>query len=279
MHTPWKLPLVAATACLMAFTPAVAAPASKAPVPAADESLQLKGWKLVWNDEFSGSRIDTTKWSMCERGKPDWNDTMSPDPRCYVLKNGILQLRGIANDRKDKDPVDFLTGGLQSKGKFEFTHGKVVIRARVKSAKGAWPALWLLGTKGGWPGNGEIDLMEHLNHDNFVYQTIHSRWANEVDKGKTVPKGTTAKINRDEFNTYGAEWTADKITFTVNGAPTLTYPRVPEKGADQWPFNGKFYLILSMQIGGSWVGPADPAQYPAWMDVDWVRVYQPVAKP
>ncbi len=116
MPTPWKLPLVAVAACLMACTPVVAAPPAKSSGPASDESLQLKGWKLVWNDEFSGSKIDTGKWSVCERGKSDWNNTMSPDPRCYVLKNGILQLRGFPNDRKDKDPVDFLTGGLESKG-------------------------------------------------------------------------------------------------------------------------------------------------------------------
>lgn len=264
----------------MAFAEPSSGPESsvKPARPASDESLLLSGWKLFWNDEFSGSKVDTAKWSVCERGTPDWNNTMSPDPRLYVLKNGILQLRGIRNDRKDKDKVEFITGGIQSKGKFEFKHGKVVIRARFKSAKGAWPALWMLGTKGQWPRCGEIDLMEHLNFDNFVYQTIHSHWANEVDKGKSIPKGATAKINPEDFNTYGAEWGADSIVFTVNGSPTLTYPRDPSKGATQWPFNNDFYLILSMQIGGKWVGPADPTHYPAWLEVDWVRVYKPAPK-
>jgi hypothetical protein len=66
--------------------------------------------------------------------------------------------------------------------------------------------------------------------------------------------------------------------FTVNGKRTHTYPRVPEKGEKQWPFRQKFYLIMSMQIGGSWVNrggrlPTKPEHYPAWMEVDWVRVY------
>lgn len=241
---------------------------------AAAEPPPLPGWKLIWHDEFETPALDPAKWSPCERGRSDWNDTMSPDPRCFAFADGCLHLRGIANDRRDRDPADFLTGGVTTKGKFAFTFGKVVIRARFKSAKGAWPALWMLGAEGRWPHNGEIDLMEHLNFDTKVYQTVHSHWANNVDKQKSIPKGTTAPIDRDGFNTYGVEWDPDKLVFTVNDQPTLTYPRAPDKGPDQWPFHRPFYLILSMQIGGKWVGPADPAHYPAGMHIDWVRVYQ-----
>lgn len=230
------------------------------------------GWKLAWSDEFNRPGvIDSTKWSPCERGTSDWNDTMTRDPRCYGVKGGTLQLRGIVNDGTDKTP--FLTGGLTSKGKFAFKHGKIEIRARYKSAKGAWPALWLLGVEGGWPKNGEIDLMEHLNFDKSVYQTVHSQYTKGPGGSDNPPKGGTAPVKVDDFNTYGAEWNADKVTFTVNGKPSFTYPRVPEKGPEQWPFDQPFYIILSMQIGGNWVGKADPKDYPAWLEIDWVRVY------
>lgn len=236
----------------------------------------IKGWKLVWNDEFDrpGS-LDPTKWSLCERGTSDWNDTMSKDPRVYAVKSGRLHLSGFVNDAKDRERTEFLTGGVVSKGKFQFHHGKIEIRARFKSAKGAWPALWMLGVDGGWPKNGEIDLMEHLNFDDVVHQTVHSDYTVNLDKTNTPPKGGTAPIKKDDFNTYGAEWDSDKIVFSVNGKPTFSYPRLPEKGAAQWPFDQPFYIIMSMQIGGKWVGAPDRKDYPAGMEVDWVRVYAP----
>lgn len=232
------------------------------------------GWKLVWNDEFNGKSIDPNKWSPCERQKSDWADTMTRDPRCYKIGGGTLRLIGIVNPDTKKDPSVFLTGGITSKGKFEFTHSKVLIRARYKSARGAWPALWMLGSKGRWPRNGEIDLMEHLNFDTKVYQTIHTHYANNIDKTGTPPKSTAAPVDPEAWNTYGADWNADKIVFTVNGKATLTYPRVPEKGPPQWPFDQPFYLILSMQIGGDWVGQPDPKHYPAHLEIDWVRVFK-----
>lgn len=235
----------------------------------------LPGWKMLWNDEFDGKSIDPTKWSPCERGKSDWDDTMTKDPKCFKIGGGTLRLIGLVNKDTEKDPSPFITGGVTSKGKFQFQHGKVLIRARFKSARGAWPALWMLGSKGGWPHNGEIDLMEHLNFDDKVYQTIHSFYANEIDKShKNPPKGTTAPITRDAFNTYGAEWDSERIVFSVNDQSTLTYPRRADKGTEQWPFNQPFYLILSMQIEGSWVGKANPKDYPADLEIDWVRVYQ-----
>jgi beta-glucanase (GH16 family) len=232
-------------------------------------------WELIWQDDFVGEELDNSKWTRCKRGNPDWKNTMSNDSRLLKIKDGVLHLRGIVNDKKDEDPAPYLTAGVAST-KFSFQYGKVQIKARFKSAQGAWPALWMLGNEKRWPANGEIDLMEHLNFDHKVYQTVHSEYTVKIDKTNTPKKGGTAKIKRDDWNTYGCEWDANKIIFTVNGQPTHTYPRVPVKGEKQWPFNQPFYFVLSMQIGGKWVngsGPTNPSHYPAGMEVDYVRVY------
>ena len=236
-------------------------------------------WKMIWKDEFTGKSVDTNKWSVRKRGTSDWDNTMSSDPSLIEVSKGTLKLKGVVNPDTNKDPSPFLTAALDSKGKFSFTYGKVQVRARFKSAQGAWPALWMLGEKGRWPNNGEIDLMEHLNFDDKIYQTLHSHYTLKVDKTNTPKKGGTTAIKRDDWNTYGCEWDADTVTFTVNGKSTLSYPRIPEKGAEQFPFNQPFYLLLSMQIGGKWVNgngrpPTNPDHFPAHLEVDWVRVYQ-----
>ena len=237
----------------------------------------LPGWKLVWSDEFEGSELNENNWTRCTRGKPDWKNTMSPDPDLLRMEDGILHLRGIVNKDTLSDPAPFLTAGVTSQGKFNYKFGKVQIRARFKSAHGAWPALWMMGEELGWPACGEIDLMEHLNFEHKVYQTVHSEYTVN-NPGQTQPqKSSTASISRDEWNTYGCEWNADSITFTVNGKNTHVYPRLAEKGEKQWPFNQPFYFILSMQIGGDWVNmihPTNPDHYPAGMEIDWIRVYK-----
>lgn len=73
-------------------------------------------WKLLWQDEFTEARLDDTKWQLCQRGASDWDNTMSDDPRLLKIKDGVLHLYGIVNDRKDRDPVPYLTAGVNSKG-------------------------------------------------------------------------------------------------------------------------------------------------------------------
>ena len=253
------------------------ADASEGSGSAAQEGVDSAKWELVWREEFAGETLDEMRWTRCKRGRSDWNDTMSDDPALVKIADGVLHLRGIVNDNKDKDPVPYLTAGVTSRGKYAYRHGKVQIRARFKCAQGAWPALWMLGAEKGWPAGGEIDLMEHLNFDDKVYQTVHSEYTVKIDKTNTPKKSGTAPIVRDDWNTYGCEWDANKIVFTVNGKPTHTYPRVPALGEKQWPFDQPCYFILSMQIGGKWVngpGPTNPDHYPAGMEIDWICVYR-----
>ena len=200
---------------------------------------------------------------------------MSADSHLLVINDGVMQLRGIENDNKEKDAAPFLTAGVTSRKKYFFQYGKVQIRARCKSAQGAWPALWMMPETRPKAGYGEIDIMEHLNFDGKVYQTIHSDYTKK-DKNKPPQRYCYAEIDRDSWNTYGIEWDADKIIFTVNGKQTLTYPHMPELGESQWPFDTPYYFILSMQIGGGWVngsGSTNPEHYPAGMEIDWIRVY------
>lgn len=248
------------------------------------DNLKKKDWKLIWEDNFSGKKLDTTKWTLINT-RPTarasaWNKHMINDKRVYSVKDGSLYLTAVKNPGIENDPRPWLTGGVDSKGKFHFLYGKVEIRAKKECAQGAWPALWMMPQEafyGGWPHSGEIDLMEHLNFDNNIHYNVHTRYV-DVVKNKSNPKSGSASTLADvtQWNVYGMEWYPDVLIWTLNGKETFRYPRV--EGSDpeqvQWPFDKSFYFILSQQLGGSWVGEVNPEQLPVSMIIDWVKVYQ-----
>lgn len=236
-----------------------------------------KKWKLVWQDEFESNSLDTSKWSKIPPNKADWGNYMSDDNRCYDFQDGKIYLRGIVNENNPEDARPFLTGGIYTKGKFAYQYGKIEIRAKLESAQGAWPAMWMLAEKnkyGNYPKNGEIDIMEHINFEDIIYQTTHSYYTLELHQQDNPSHGGTAPFDKDEFQTFGMEWYPDKLVFTLNGTETFTYPRIEEVDPSQWPYDQPFYLMLDMQLEGSWVGKANPEDLPVQMIIDWVKVYQ-----
>lgn len=124
-----------------------------------------------------------------------------------------------------------------------------------------------------WPKGGEIDIMEHLNYDNIVYQTIHTYYSYTLGIKDPVSGGTN-KINKDDYNIYALELHPDKLVFFVNDNHTFTYPRIETDKEGQFPFDNDFYLLIDMQLGGSWVGSVDPKELPVEMHIDWVRFYK-----
>lgn len=233
-------------------------------------------WELAWFEDFDKDGVlDTSKWTRIPRGGADWNNYMSLREDLLEIRNGHLVLWGKVNDRPDQDTARYITGGIWTKDKYDFQYGKIEIRAKLESATGAWPAFWMLGSNGRYPHNGEIDLMEHLNYDSIVYQTLHTHYTLNLGGRDKPQQGSTSVIDRDGYNTYGMEWFADSLTFLVNGKPTLTYPNLSGSLESQYPYaDGPFYLLMDMQLGGSWVGPVDSAQLPVKMEIDWVKVWQ-----
>ena len=117
---------------------------------------------------------------------------------------------------------------------------------------------------------GEIDIIERLNSDDFVYQTVHSGWT--AKNPNNPPKGGRGRINPTGWNIYALEWTSEKIVWKVNGVETHSYARVGDDPA-RYPWTEPFYLMIDMQLGGSWVGDVDESTLPCKMYVDWVKYY------
>ena len=237
-----------------------------------------EGWQLVWEENFDQtSGFDTTVWSKIPRGKPDWAKCMSNDGRCYDLREGQLILKGRVNPDTLHDPSPYITGGVYTKHKKAFYHGKLQVRAKLGTARGAWPAIWLKPfeeEKYKWPSGGEIDIMEHLNADSIVYQTVHSNYTHHLGIKENPPHSTTARINRNDYNLYEVEMTADSIVFSVNDQRTFAYPKIKTEEAEQYPFDIPYYLLIDMQLGGDWVGRVKNEDLPVEMYIDWVRYFR-----
>jgi len=249
-------------------------------------------WQLVWEEQFNDKLLDTLRWTRIDLftspkfnvPKEKWRENeiwsryiTGTNAEVVQLDGANIHLRGIVNsDTLNGDPRPYLTGGITSHKKFAFQYGRIEIRAKIGSAFGAWPAIWMLSEKEIYPNqqNGEMDIMEKLNHDSFAYQTTHNHYT--ITLKQEIPKKfNTGKIDTSGYNIFSLSWYPDKLVYAINGIETITYPKLPGAGTYQWPFDQPFYLIIDQQLEGSWPGKiTNPKELPIDMVVDWVRLYQ-----
>ncbi len=234
---------------------------------------------LIFEENFETEGApDDAHWSYCTRQSSDWNKYLvEGNSETVEVKDGKLFLRAIKNNDRASDNVPYLTGGIKTQGKVGIKYGKVEVRAKVTEGQGSFPAIWMMptvATYGGWPKSGEIDIMEHLNYDNYIWHTIHSEYTWTLGQQDNPKNHTTAPYNKNQFNTYSLEWYPDRLEFFVNGVKNHTYPRMQPAVEWQWPFDHEFYLILNTACDGSWGGAVNESHLPFEMEVDWVKMYQ-----
>jgi beta-glucanase (GH16 family) len=292
----------------------------------AEASSPDEKWELVWSDEFNGSEVDTKKWSFEEDCWGGGNE----ERQCYTDKNenaevseGLLTItalkkrtRGFANPKAARDgdvPImpwtkrfqkvkrPFSSARLNSKGKGDWTYGRIEARMKLPTGQGLWPAFWMLPSDfhyGGWAASGEIDIMEAINlgmkcdecvggREDRVYGTLHyaGQWPDNKHSGENVP--IPAPV--DGFHTYAVEWSEGQMDWYVDGVHFANrtsndwYTDAPEAGQHA-PFDKPFHIILNLAVGGKWPESHNNVGYfatdfPKKMQVDWVRVYQCKADP
>lgn len=155
-------------------------------------------------------------------------------------------------------------------------YGHFEARIMMPSGQGLWPAFWMEGSnKGtvGWPLDGEIDVMEAKGQEpNKVHQYMHGGNPYYKRGGEwTFPLGQ----NINGWHTYSVDWNATSITWKVDGTTVRTVTKA-DVGAAAWEqsFDHPFSLIVNMAVGGTFAGPTvDPAAFPAYMKVAWIRVW------
>ncbi|MGI8962709.1 MAG: glycoside hydrolase family 16 protein, partial [Bryobacteraceae bacterium] len=154
-------------------------------------------------------------------------------------------------------------------------------RMKIPSGQGMWPAFWMLGDDIealGWPKCGEIDVMENIGKEPaIVHGTVHGPQyfgKGGITSQHFLPAG---KALSDDFHVYAVLWSPSSIKFLLDGTvyTTVTPASLP-KGA-KWVFDHPFFLLLNLAVGGDWPGAPDAtSSFPEAMQVDWVRISQPV---
>ncbi|MGB0305491.1 MAG: family 16 glycosylhydrolase [Flavobacteriaceae bacterium] len=260
-------------------------------------AFQQSNYALVWSDEFDddGSTymsgvdnpVDDSKWfhqTILPNGWGWYNNEQqhytNRIQNSYV-SDGTLKIVAKKEVFSDQGHTkDYTSARLNSK--FAFTYGVVEIRAKLPTGVGTWPAIWTLGkniNENGaywqqqgfgtvsWPACGEIDIMEHWgNNQNYVQSAMHT----PSSHGATVNHGgRTISTVSSEFHVYKLEWTANKMTFSVDDYVHYIY-NPPVKDASTWPFNSDQYLLLNVAIQES----MEPSFTSSAMEIDYIRVYQ-----
>lgn len=232
---------------------------------------------LIWSDDFDvDGSPNAANWTYdIGTGDNGWGNGES---QYYtnrtdnaVVENGILK---ITAKTESFSGSNYTSARLKSQGLFDFTYGRVDIRAKLPEGGGTWPALWTLGSNFetvSWPACGELDIMEHVgNNQNVIQAAIHtpSSFGNTINKGSE-----TADNVSTEFHVYSMNWSPDEISFLIDDVIFYTYS--PEtKDSQTWPFNADQFLIMNVAMGGALGGSIDSSFSEATMEIDYVRVYQ-----
>jgi beta-glucanase (GH16 family) len=196
------------------------------------------------------------------------------------VSNGSLKIVAKRETFHDQGQTkQFTSARLNSK--YAFKYGRVVVRAKLPTGVGTWPAIWTLGknineagaywqTQGFgttiWPACGEIDIIEHWgSNQNFVQSAMHT----PSSHGGTINHGgQVISTVSTQFHSYEMDWQRDKIIFSVDGVEHYRYaPSI--RNASTWPYTDEQYLLLNIAIE-----PKIATNFTqSAMEIDYVRIY------
>lgn len=246
--------------------------------------------QLVWSDEFNYQGApDRTKWNYEEgfvRNREMQYYTRDRRENARV-ENGMLVIEarrermgnprykaGSPNWKESRQGAGYTSASLTTMKRQDFLYGRIEVRAKLPHGGGMWPAIWTLGSdmpQVGYPGCGEIDLMEFFgSKPDKVYANVHYG-----ERGRNMSRQGRVGIPYDDaFHVFALEWRPDRLDFFLDGVKYHSFlTDAAGKGASN-PFRKPHYLILNLALGGSSGGAIDDAELPQKFLVDYVRVYR-----
>jgi beta-glucanase (GH16 family) len=250
-------------------------------------SAALPGWSLVWSDEFSvDGPPDPASWQFESGFVRNMELQWYQAPNAAVT-GGVLTIEGrrervpnpryqagSADWRTSRAFADYTSASITTAGKRTFTYGRFEARARIDVRQGSWPAFWTLGTTGGWPGGGEVDIME------FYASKVLANVCRPAGGTCAWSSGiqTLAELGPDwpsQFHVWAMEWDATRIELFLDGKSTNHFDVAGAVGAGAVnPYVARpVYLLLNLALGANGGDPTGTT-FPLKYEIDYVRVYQ-----
>ena len=249
------------------------------------------GYKLVWADEFNkNGPVDTNTWRY-ERGFVRNKEFQWYQPENVTCKNGYLIIEAKKTHypnplyskadttwKKSREFVEYTSGAIETAGKKTWKYGRFVMRARISTGMGLWPAFWTLGEKGPWPSKGEIDIME------FYKNNLLANIALGTEKpGKALwystrkPISTFGKDWSGKFHVWRMDWDENGISLYVDDMLLNQVKKDSLNNRNELgikPYQQPHYILLNLAIGGQSGGDPSQTAFPNKFEVDYVRIYQ-----
>ncbi len=245
-----------------------------------------KEWKLIWQDEFSGKKLNRTKWNVLTRETSKHDELQYYIPDEVYLQSGNLR---IQSSKRDYGSQHYTSGRINTKDKLNMIYGRFEIRGKLPVGQGLWPAYWLYPKNRDWimecamqeviangkessipefrPWYTEIDIMEYLGHEPKVFYAAFHYYSFKGESKSSSAKYDADFSFADDFHTYALEWEPDAIRWFIDGKLIHT----AKEGIPHTPH----FLILNTAIGGRWPGNPDVTTiFPQYHDIDYVRIYQ-----
>ena len=257
------------------------------------------GMRLVFDEEFNSGSLDRSRWNV--EGPTFW---VNNEQQAYIdssktiafgtpdgADGGALILRpqyepGYTTPSGRK--ADFVSGRINTSGKFALTYGKITARIRMPADAGVWPAFWMLGY-GQWPDCGELDIMEYVGEPKWTSAAMHGPGYfgdTPLVKRQTFPEG----VDVTQWHEYSLERTPDTVIFSVDGREFYRVTKAMVEKYGPWRFDRPEYVILNFAVGGVYPHKVNGIEKPYFglpqstvdrikagkiaMEVDWVRAWE-----
>lgn len=272
---------------------------------------------LAWHDEFNYVGLpDPDEWRFEEgfqrNQELQWysNNNGVCDGEVLVITGKRERVEnpnyvdGSSDWKTNREYAEYTSSSIVTKN-YRFRKGTMLVRAKIPTESGAWPAIWTTGGSNDgwcweWPLGGEIDILEYY----FVngVQSLHAnvcwgsdtRWSAKWDSyNRPLTDFTMNDPNwAEKYHIWRMDWDDKFIRLyvddTLMNEIDLSKTNNGTGGLSDWwrgswrnPFkdagnDGEGFgqqIFLNLALGGNGGTPAI-SKFPLEYKVDYVRIYQ-----